>query len=69
MKQTQKLNWRTASEKFCARDDPMCVAVAEMSDGKIAIKNTQFRDATVHTREEFGAFVRACADGEFNDLI
>jgi len=68
VKEVKKLTWRKASEQFCNADQPMCVEVAEMSDGKIAIRNSQFKDATVHTREEFSAFVQACGAGEFNDL-
>jgi len=36
VKEVKKLTWRKASEQFCNADQPMCVEVAEMSDGKIA---------------------------------
>lgn len=67
MKMTERLKWRKAS--LCDRDQPMCVEVARMSDGNVAMRNSRFKDAIVHTSDEFAVFLEGVKAGEFDDLI
>lgn len=58
--------WRKSS--FCARDDPMCAEIKELSDGRLALRNSLFRAPVTFTKAEFAALVKGIKAGEFDDL-
>ncbi|MGW8374729.1 DUF397 domain-containing protein [Streptomyces sp. ODS28] len=51
--------------------DGNCVEVAELPDGRIAVRNSRFPDgpALIYSREEVAAFVTGVKDEEFDHLI
>jgi len=48
--------------------DGSCVAVADLADGKIAIRDTKNadREPQIYTREEWRAFIVGVKNGEFD---
>ena len=61
------LRWRKSSFS----PDSQCVEVAETGPDTIAVRNSNHPDAgTLHfTRAEVSAWIKACAAGEFDDLV
>ncbi|MGH3810266.1 MAG: DUF397 domain-containing protein [Pseudonocardiaceae bacterium] len=67
-----QLQWRRSS--FCgdtgAGNGGMCVEVAALPDGQIAVRNSNHPDAgaVLFTRPEMDAWIKGVKIGEFDDL-
>lgn len=62
--------WRKSSFSTGSGDDDACVEVAELPDGRIAVRNSKNRAAGVvfFTRAEMSAYMAGVRAGEFDDL-
>lgn len=56
------LTWRTSSFS----DGLQCVAVADLGDGRVAMRSSKDRDH--FTGPEWAAFIQGVKAGEFDDL-
>jgi hypothetical protein len=61
------VRWRKSSFS----PDSQCVEVAELPEDVVAVRNSNHREAgTLHfTRAEFGAWLKGCKAGEFDDVM
>jgi len=61
------LQWRISS---FSGDQGSCVELASAPDGRVAVRNSNHRDAgtVLFTRREMDAWVRGAKAGEFDDL-
>lgn len=62
------LTWRKSS--FSSDQGGACVEVAPLHDGRIAVRNSNHREAGVvfFTAAEMDAWIKGCKAGEFDDL-
>ncbi|MFD7978728.1 DUF397 domain-containing protein [Streptomyces sp. NPDC059071] len=65
--QLNGVRWRKASASI---GEGNCVEVAQLTDGKVAMRNSRFPDgpALVYTPEEIAAFIDGAKAGEFDSL-
>ncbi|MGH3830174.1 MAG: DUF397 domain-containing protein [Pseudonocardiaceae bacterium] len=66
-----QLQWRTSSfTDTGGSNGGTCVAVAVLSDGRIAVRNSNHPDAgaVLFTRAEMHAWIKGVKSGEFDDL-
>ncbi|WP_019855487.1 DUF397 domain-containing protein [Actinopolyspora mortivallis] len=61
------VTWRKSS---FSNDQGQCVETAALSDGTVAVRNSNHPDAgvVVFTRAEMAAWINGCKAGEFDDL-
>lgn len=62
--------WRKSSRSTASGNGGNCVEVAALSDGRIAVRNSNDRSAGVvfFNRDEMAAFIAGVKDCEFDDL-
>lgn len=60
--------WRKSS---FSKQEGQCVEVAALSDGQIAVRNSNRPEAgtVLFTRAEMAAWIKGCQAGEFDDLL
>jgi hypothetical protein len=66
-----QVQWRTSSFTDSGTSNGgSCVEVAALPDGRIAVRNSNHRDAGVvyFTRTEVAAWIKGIKAGEFDDL-
>ena len=66
-----EVQWRTSSLSNGEDDDATCVEVAALTDGRIAVRNSNHPDAgaVFFTRAEMDAWIKGVKAGEFDDLV
>jgi hypothetical protein len=62
--------WRTSSYSNAESTDATCVEVAALTDGRIAVRNSNHPDAgaVLFTCTEMDAWIKGVKAGEFDDL-
>jgi hypothetical protein len=65
--QSDDLQWRISS---FSGDQGSCVELASTPDGRVAVRNSNHRDAgtVLFTRREMDAWIKGAKAGEFDDL-